>query len=96
VPATSPHVSVCDFSLQTALVGLFFGAFFPFSFSHSEIPCANFLTAGEVTDEQRRMIEYCLESGSQINSKNKFGETPLIQAAAKLQPDVCSLLLEVI
>jgi ankyrin repeat protein len=49
---------------------------------------------GAVTDEQCRMIEYCLESGSQINSRNKYGETPLIQAASKKQTDVCALLLK--
>lgn len=47
-----------------------------------------------MSDVQAKMVEYCIQSGSDVNAKNKFGETPLHQAAMRSAQDVCAFLLK--
>lgn len=48
----------------------------------------------EVSEEQRALLQYCFESGADVNARNKFGETPLHQASMRRQVDMCLFLLD--
>lgn len=43
---------------------------------------------------QRDMLRYCLASGSDVNCKNRYGETPLHQACTRRHLEMCVFLLD--
>ncbi len=51
-------------------------------------------TEPPLTFAQRDMLKYCLVSGSDVNCRNKFGETPLHQACMRKHVEMCVFLLD--